>query len=70
MTLEATWSSTMRGVTVAPRLTRCPSCRQPMALRSLCDYGSTKDSTGVVIRVVWWECVCGHREVLAHTAFG
>ena len=43
----------------------CSSCGKGMALRNVRDYGVPEDKPRRVMRVVWWECCCGHREVIA-----
>jgi hypothetical protein len=43
----------------------CSSCGKGMALRHVRDYGLPEDTPRRVKRVVWWECRCGHREVVA-----
>lgn len=44
----------------------CSSCGKGMALRNVRDYGLPEDMPRRVMRVVWWECRCGHREVVAN----
>jgi hypothetical protein len=44
----------------------CSSCGKGMALRNVRDYGMPGDTPRRVMRVVWWECRCGHREVIAN----
>ena len=43
----------------------CSSCGKLMALRDARDYGLPDDTPRQVMRVVWWECLCGYREVVA-----
>jgi hypothetical protein len=43
----------------------CSSCGKGMALRNVRDYGLPEETPRRVMRVVWWECRCGHREVIA-----
>lgn len=43
----------------------CSACGQGMAVRNVHDYGLPEDMPRRVMRVVWWECRCGHREVIA-----
>lgn len=43
----------------------CSNCGKEMALRNVRDYGLPGDTPRLVMRVVWWECRCGHREVIA-----
>jgi hypothetical protein len=43
----------------------CAGCGKAMALRNVRDYGVPEDLPRRVMRVVWWECRCGHREVIA-----
>jgi hypothetical protein len=47
------------------RVSSCSSCGEGMALRNVRDYGMPDDRPRRVMRVVWWECRCGHREVIA-----
>lgn len=46
----------------------CSSCGKVMALRDARDYGLPDDAPRRVMRVVWWECHCGYREVIAKDA--
>lgn len=43
----------------------CGSCGKEMALRDARDYGLPDDVPRQLMRVVWWECPCGNREVVA-----
>jgi hypothetical protein len=36
-----------------------------MVLRDARDYGLPDETPRHIMRVVWWECSCGHREVVA-----
>jgi hypothetical protein len=49
----------------AVSVSSCPSCGKGMALRNVRDYGLPDDTPRRVMRVVWWECRCGHRDVIA-----
>ena len=42
----------------------CSSCGKGMALRNVRDYGLPEETPRRVMRVVWWECRCGNREVI------
>jgi hypothetical protein len=43
----------------------CSICGKGMALRDARDYGLPNDLPRRVVRVVWWECLCGQRQVIA-----
>jgi hypothetical protein len=56
-----------RGSVPGQPLPRCGFCQRTMTLRAMRDYGLPSDLPRCVTRVVWWECTCGHREVLTQT---
>jgi hypothetical protein len=46
-------------------MSACSSCGKGMTLRNVRDYGLPEETPRRVMRVVWWECRCGNREVIA-----
>jgi hypothetical protein len=46
-------------------LCSCATCGKRMAFRDARDYGLPDETPRQIMRVVWWECSCGHREVVA-----
>ena len=44
----------------------CSACGKGMMLRDARDYGRPDDVPRRVMRVVWWECPCGQREVVTN----